>query len=115
MDAGIPPPVFTGGIDDGTLPADAASGSGGGIVPGLPVLTDDGIPVLTELADEGMPTLALVPEPGLLLPDGGKLLNSGSLPAVLLAASSLMLVIPCPGKLLGRLAACELVELADGR
>jgi hypothetical protein len=43
IDAGIPPPVLTGGIDDGTRPADAALGSEGRLV-GLPVETEEGMP-----------------------------------------------------------------------
>ena len=78
IDAGIPPPLLAGGIDDGTLPADAALGSEGRLV-GLPVETDDGIPLPTDEV-ETPPDLELLP------PDGGKLLKLGSLPTVLLLA-----------------------------
>ncbi|MEN8207419.1 MAG: hypothetical protein ABFS24_15645 [Pseudomonadota bacterium] len=79
MDAGIPPPVLTGGIDEGTLPADAAPGNEGGRLEGLPVVTDEGIPLPIDEVETP-------PDLGLFPPDGGKLLKPGNLPAVLLLA-----------------------------
>lgn len=77
IDAGIPPPLLAGGIDDGTLPADAAAGNEG-ILVGIPVERDDGLPLPIE--EETPPDLELLP------PDGGKLLKLGNLPTVLLLA-----------------------------
>ncbi|MGB5718194.1 MAG: hypothetical protein WBN81_14020 [Gammaproteobacteria bacterium] len=81
MDDGIPPLVLAGGIDEGTLPADAALGNEDGRLEGLAVETDDGIPLPIDEVDT--PT-----DRGLLLPDGGKLLKLGNLPAVLLLAAA---------------------------
>jgi hypothetical protein len=75
IDAGLPPPVLTGGIDDGTLPFEAALGKEPGKLEALPVETEDGIPTL-------------------LLPDGGKLLKLGNLPTVLLVAVEFIWLLP---------------------
>ena len=83
IDAGIPPPVLTGGIVEGTLPADAAPGNEGGRLTGLPVETDEGMPLPIDDVDTP-------PEPGLLPTDGGKLFKLGNLPTVLLSAVSLI-------------------------
>ena len=79
---GIPPPVLTGGIVEGTLPAVAALGNGGGKLTGLPVETDEGTPLPIDDVD--------TPEPGLLPTDGGKLFKLGNFPTVLLSAVSLI-------------------------
>ena len=85
----MPPLALTGGMDAGTLPATAASGNGGGSEAGWPIVTDEGIPV----------RVAVSPTAGLLLPgDGGKPLNSGSLPSVLPGAAVFMWLLPTPGK-----------------
>ena len=105
IDADIPPPVLTGGIDIGTLPADAASGSEGGR-PGIPVETEDGVPVLT---DEGMPAVALPPEPGLPLPARGRLAGIQLLAFV----SACSLHRSAPGTDAGRLSEQELLVAAE--
>ena len=94
MEAGLPPPVLTGGMDEGTLPADAALGNEGGRLVGLPVETDDGIPPPFDAAE-----IPVVLES--ILPLGGKLLKLGSLPIVLLAAVEFICLLPWPGKLEG--------------
>ena len=87
IEAGLPPPVLTGGIDEGTLPAEAALGNEGGRLEGRPVDTEDGIPPLTE-------ELEVLPDTDLTPPDGGKLLKLGSFPIVLLAAVEFIWLLP---------------------
>lgn len=81
MVAGIPPPLLTGGTEEGTLPADAALGRAGGRLAGLPVETEDDIPLPMEEVD-ATPDLVLFP------PVGGKLLKLGNLPVVLPLAAA---------------------------
>lgn len=87
IEAGLPLPVLTGGIDEGTLPAEAALGNDGGRLDGLPVETDDGIPPSFDEAETPVDLEST-------LPLGGKLLKLGNLPIVLLAAVEFIWLLP---------------------
>ena len=87
IEAGLPPPVLAGGMDVGTLPADAALVNEDGRLVGLPVETDDGIPPPIDEAETPVDREST-------LPLDGKLLKLGSLPIALLAAVEFIWLLP---------------------
>ena len=83
----MPPPELTGGIDEGTRPADAALGNEEGRLVGLLVETDDDILRFTDELETPTDLVSV-------RPDGGKLLKLGNLPAVLLLAVAFIWLLP---------------------